>query len=91
MPCFREDGIWICFSDDADVAHCKYCGHFADYLCDWPMGENKTCDTPLCEKHAFSLSFEDDLHFCPIHLAMYEEQQKRKFDIMPGKLKLVKK
>lgn len=41
--------LLLCGVPDGKVCAC---GYLADYLCDWPMGEGKTCDAPLCEDHA---------------------------------------
>ena len=41
------------------------CGYVADYLCDWPVGDGKTCDLPLCEVCAHEIG--DDKHACEIH------------------------
>lgn len=30
---------------------CKYCGRPMTILCDYPLPNGKTCDTPLCDKH----------------------------------------
>jgi hypothetical protein len=49
---------------DGIVACCQ-CGYVADKPCDFPMGKGKTCDAPLCEKHAVAQAHEID--FCPQH------------------------
>jgi len=37
-------------------------------LCDYPVGQRKTCDQPLCEKHSIKQGTEwQDIHFCPTH------------------------
>lgn len=43
------------------------CGYVSDYLCDFPMGEGKTCDLALCERHAIEQSKMQDMHLCPQH------------------------
>lgn len=32
--------------------HCGACASVGDFLCDFPVGDGKTCDMPLCESHA---------------------------------------
>jgi hypothetical protein len=51
----------------------KPCSHpgcgvrHASKLCDWPLGAGKTCDKPLCERHAVEVG--PDRHYCPDHQA----------------------
>ena len=47
------------------VTHCKYCRRLADFLCDYPVGEGKTCDAPLCGEHAQAVGKNVD--YCPKH------------------------
>ena len=35
--------------------HCGACASVGDFLCDFPVGDGKTCDMPLCERHASEL------------------------------------
>jgi hypothetical protein len=44
---------------------CRACICVADFLCDYPMGEGKTCDAPMCRKHAREVG--PDRHYCPWH------------------------
>jgi len=57
---------WIC---GEAITPCNSCGDPSDYLCDFPVGEGKTCDLPLCGFHACEL--REELHLCPIHREMY--------------------
>ncbi len=88
MGCARllgtQEEPWIGFICGADVVACTACGVYAEYLCDWPMGKGKTCDAPLCGRHAISQGFppdnqprlfgdpdpETEIHYCPTHAAM---------------------
>jgi hypothetical protein len=47
--------------------HCRECFDVADSLCDFPVGNGKTCDRPLCEHCASEVG--PDLHYCPAHAA----------------------
>lgn len=50
------------------IVQCARCIYVAEFLCDFPMGGGKTCDAPLCDKHAIGQGAEwEDLHFCPQH------------------------
>jgi len=46
----QPDGRMFMCGDLGD--NCAECGWVGDYLCDFPVGEGKTCDRPLCETHA---------------------------------------
>lgn len=70
MPCYFKDEpggrVFMC----GDLgAHCAECGWFGDYLCDYPVGDGKTCDRQLCEGHANEIA--PDLHYCAAHLGMW--------------------
>lgn len=51
--------------------HCADCMGFGDYLCDFPVGEGKTCDRLMCDDHANEIAPE--VHYCAAHLKMWEE------------------
>jgi len=55
---------------------CSDCGWVTDYLCDFPVGEDKTCDRRLCEDHAHRVS--DDIHYCETHFKMWDNFTKGK-------------
>lgn len=70
MPCYIKDGkdgrMFIC----GDLGpHCDECSWAADFLCDFPVGEGKTCDRNLCDSHANEIG--PDLHYCAAHAAMW--------------------
>ena len=46
---------------------CTVCGARADKLCDFPRGDGKTCDAPLCARCAVAKGPERD--WCPTHKA----------------------
>jgi hypothetical protein len=73
------DGEFMLSGDDG-FTPCS-CGYLAEFLCDFPMGDGKTCDALLCPDCAMSLVAEltplkerrhglDDLHLCPAHYAI---------------------
>ena len=66
---FDKDGTPT-FWDGDGIENCDECCTFADYLCDWPMGNGKTCDHKLCDMHAHPIA--DDRHLCPIHAAVFK-------------------
>ena len=41
------------------------CKRPATLLCDFPKGNGKTCDAPICEHHALHVG--DNLDYCPNH------------------------
>jgi hypothetical protein len=71
MPCYIErtsDGgkMFIC----GDLGpHCRDCSAVGDYLCDYPVGEGKTCDAPMCETHASEVA--PNTHYCAGHMALW--------------------
>lgn len=72
MPCYMKDSpelgrMFIC----GDLGeHCAECGWVGEYLCDYPVGDGKTCDRQLCESHANEIA--PDLHYCAAHLGMWK-------------------
>lgn len=43
-----------------------------EFQCDWPMGNDKTCDAYLCRSHAYEVG--DDVHLCPAHFEAWKMQ-----------------
>lgn len=74
------------------VIPCSVCGIVAEHLCDYPLGEGKTCDAPLCCNHAIAIRpfpqnrpvvMDEDadngrewVEFCPQHYALYATPKK---------------
>lgn len=52
-------------------SHCHRCSGVGDFLCDYPVGEGKTCDAPMCDSHAHEIGPE--LHYCQTHYRMWQE------------------
>lgn len=50
--------------------HCGECGDLGAYLCDYPVGQDKTCDRLLCGFHAQLIAPE--LHYCEPHAAEFK-------------------
>jgi hypothetical protein len=46
---------------------CPDCGSAADFLCDYPVGDGKTCDRRMCEYRAHEIGPE--VHYCDHHHA----------------------
>ncbi len=49
------------------------CMDVGTYLCDYPVGDGKTCDMPLCNGHAFEAAPE--IHYCPGHALQWRDFQ----------------
>ena len=61
--------------------HCKFCGshYYGGKLCDFPVGESRTCDAQMCNECARTLGrgevqigagmtrLNDTIDVCPIH------------------------
>lgn len=75
MPCYRvpmKDGGKAFLCGDLGP-HCtnERCEDVGGFLCDYPVGRDKTCDLALCESHAYEIS--PDLHYCHAHMAMWSK------------------
>ena len=51
--------------------HCTDCAGFGDYLCDFPVGNGKTCDRIVCEDHCKEIAPE--IHYCNEHHKEWKE------------------
>lgn len=50
------------------VLACDFCGQVADFRCDYPIGEGRTCDLPLCREHkTHRPDVGVDIDYCPHH------------------------
>lgn len=51
--------------------HCssEKCADVSGFLCDYPVGDDKTCDLPLCQSHAYEVA--PDVHYCYGHFTLY--------------------
>ena len=50
--------------------HCAECGDVGTQLCDYPVGDGKTCDRPVCEFHATEVA--PNVDYCPAHHAEWK-------------------
>ncbi len=64
----RERGPVTMFLTGDLGAHCTECLAPGDNLCDYPVGESKTCDRPMCDDHAKGVA--NDTHYCRDHFIM---------------------
>lgn len=55
--------------------HCADCAAVGDLLCDYPVGDGKTCDRPMCDDHAHEIGPE--LHYCEAHYQMWRDFKDR--------------
>jgi hypothetical protein len=66
------EAIFIC----GDLgAHCADCAGVGDFLCDYPVGDGKTCDRPMCGEHAHEVAPE--IHYCDAHYRMWDEFRRK--------------
>jgi len=50
------------------IIACSFCGQAADYRCDAPIGNGRTCDLPLCIDHKHHRpDIGSDIDYCPHH------------------------
>lgn len=73
MPCYRvpmkSGGHMFMCGDLGDHCTATNCSDVSDYLCDYPVGDGKTCDLSLCQSHAYEVA--PDIHYCPSHLELW--------------------
>lgn len=66
MPCYslRDGGKHVAFICGDLGEHCRHpeCGAVSEFLCDFPVGEGKTCDRG---EHAHEVA--PDVHYCAPH------------------------
>ncbi len=55
----------IAFINGSLGPHCADCTRVATLLCDYPVGEGKTCDRHMCEAHATEI--KPQIHYCKGH------------------------
>lgn len=63
----RSHGVvrmFIC-GPELDVDTCADCLDMGLLLCDFPVGDGKTCDRPMCEQHSHEIG--QNLHYCEAH------------------------
>lgn len=71
MPCHIEEnvrglGTVIWCGPGPRKRRCAHCGsRDAKALCDWPMGNGKTCDKPCC--YRCRRSPDTNVHYCLDH------------------------
>lgn len=66
----RHEGSRVYINGDLGP-HCARCADVGDNLCDYPVGEGKTCDRPICDTHAHEIA--PNLHYCDGHYAAWKE------------------
>lgn len=76
MACYslRDGGKRIGFICGDFGEPCRECGSIAENLCDYPVGEGKTCDRPICEEHSRRVGV--DIHYCPTHARQWDQWRK---------------
>ena len=55
--------------------HCADCAGVGDLLCDFPVGDGKTCDRSLCVEHAHEVAPE--IHYCDAHYGLWQDFKNR--------------
>lgn len=66
---FKNGGTF--FLRGALGPHCSSCAALGINLCDFPVGEGKTCDLPICGAHSTEVA--PNLHYCLPHQQMWEK------------------
>jgi len=61
------------------IIPCAFCGEVADFRCDAPIGDRRTCDLPLCTEHKHHRpDIGSDIDYCPHH-----RQERLALEAMP--------
>ena len=69
---YQRDAHTIFFcARNSDESPCFACADAGDYLCDYPVGKDKTCNRALCEQHRHSVAPE--LDYCDLHYSEWCE------------------
>lgn len=73
LLCRTEDGgvMFLCGEENLQPTPCRDCGFESDFLCDYPVGNDKTCDAMLCEKHAVEIA--PGVHYCKPHYNEFKQ------------------
>jgi hypothetical protein len=72
MACYIErmkDGGTMFLCGDFGP-HCADCAAAGVNLCDYPVGDGKTCDRSICDHHAHEIA--PNLHYCDYHHAEWQ-------------------
>lgn len=73
MPCYP-----IYDKDRKPIGHlcgdlgpqCVDCGDIAENLCDYPVGDGKTCDRNICDHHSHEVA--PNVHYCDGHIKEWQ-------------------
>jgi len=64
-PKSQSEPIIVC---GPGIIPCEFCGEAADFRCDAPIGNGRTCDLPLCREHKHHRpDIGSDIDYCPHH------------------------
>jgi hypothetical protein len=63
--------VFLCGDLKMEICQDPGCDFESEILCDWPIGDGRTCDLRLCATHARNMG--EDRDFCPVHFAMWVE------------------
>jgi hypothetical protein len=74
MPCYIEESklfgqLFICAHEEI-WERCAACMGGANCLCDFPVGNGKTCGLPLCAKHSHEIA--PNLHYWHGHFELWK-------------------
>lgn len=82
MPIIRDETGNVIAIVCSRPKRCAYCDRSSTKLCDYPKTEGKTCDTAMCNAHAWSP--EPGKDYCRLHrrqLQGAETEAKRKAEL----------
>ena len=63
-------GEYTGYLSGPDLPICPDCGYASENLCDYPVGDDKTCDRPMCFDHSHKVG--PNMHYCETHFQMWQ-------------------
>lgn len=61
----QKQPMFVCGSG---IMCCAFCEQIADFRCDYPIGNGRTCDLPMCREHkTHRPDIGVDIDYCPHH------------------------
>jgi hypothetical protein len=70
---YKRLGETIFWHSDEENVVCVICQDWTEFLCDYPIGNGKTCDHPLCLDCRHHIGDGQDL--CPVHFKMFNKEE----------------
>lgn len=73
---YRRDALfidWDHMQETKTIPRCADCDCKGMYLCDYPVGNDLTCDRKMCNNHRLNVG--EGIDYCLGHYKMYRDYQ----------------